>query len=277
VSAQPAGFAMTPNAVSRDTNLSVTARLAYVVLDGRQGANPSVRVKLATLAADLGIAPSSTRRVMAELKAAGLVTVTRTGRSSSYALVNAERSRTGTQSAHVQALRVLTGEHSTEKEALEKELSEQASKAKPLAAAAELPDVELELYITLYVEALPEHLRPDESSPKVRTACAQARAHSWTPDALADAVGASVTNRSPRNPPGLAITQLAQLAATPYRETGKGDTQPRRPESIDLRVRQVLDPVVEAYAHVPNGTGRMPDYVREELLAAGVPVRALTR
>jgi DNA-binding transcriptional regulator YhcF (GntR family) len=221
---------MIPNAVIRDATLSSQAFRLYCMLASRQGANPSVRVKLATLAADLGIAPSSTRRVMAELTAAGLVTVTRTGRSSSYALVNAERSHASAKSAHTQALRVPTGEHSTEKESLEKELSEQASKAEPLVAAAELPDVELELYITLYVEALPEHLRPDESSPKVRTACAQARAHSWTPDALADAVAASVTNRSPRNPPGLAITQLAQLAATPYRETGKGDTQPTRPD-----------------------------------------------
>ena len=106
------GYAITPNAVLRDTRLSTTARLLYSLLDGRRAAGPGkskgIRVSVATLAADLGCAESTVRRVAGELEDAGWLARRRTGRTSSWALTNPVR--TGKTASKITALeRTLDG------------------------------------------------------------------------------------------------------------------------------------------------------------------------
>ena len=96
------GYAIAPNAVIRDTRLSPTARLLYVLLDGRRAGNRDrgIRVSIATLAADLGCAESTVRRVAGELETAGWLARRRTGRTSSWTLDNPIR--TGRRMAALQ-------------------------------------------------------------------------------------------------------------------------------------------------------------------------------
>lgn len=84
-------FAMTPAQVLMDGRLSRDARLLYAVLDLRQGQAASVRVRIATLATDLGASDKSVRRWMDELRAVGMVTTRQTGRSLILAVINVSR------------------------------------------------------------------------------------------------------------------------------------------------------------------------------------------
>lgn len=84
-------FAMPPVSVLSDGRLSRDARLLYAVLDGRQGQAASVRVRISTLATDLGASGASVRRWMDELRAVGLLVTRQTGRSSILAVVNVSR------------------------------------------------------------------------------------------------------------------------------------------------------------------------------------------
>lgn len=83
------GYAVAPNAVLRDPRLSPTARLLYVVLDGRRAARgKGIRVSVATLAADVGCADATIRRAADELQNAGWLARRRTGRTSLWVLDN---------------------------------------------------------------------------------------------------------------------------------------------------------------------------------------------
>lgn len=88
------GYAIPPNAVLRDPQLSITARLLYAVLDGRRASNrgKGIRVQIETLAADLGCSSTTVRRAATELQDAGWLQRRRTGRSSSWQLENPVRS-----------------------------------------------------------------------------------------------------------------------------------------------------------------------------------------
>lgn len=96
------GYAIAPNAVIRDTRLSPTARLLYVLLDGRRAdKSRGIRVSVATLAADLGCADATVRRAAGELETAGWLARRRTGRTSSWSLDNPVRS--GRKGATIEA------------------------------------------------------------------------------------------------------------------------------------------------------------------------------
>lgn len=95
------GYAIAPNAVVRDDRLSLTARLLYVLLDGRRADKAKgIRVSVATLAADLGCADATVRRAASELETAGWLARRRTGRTSSWRLDNPIR--TGPRMAALQ-------------------------------------------------------------------------------------------------------------------------------------------------------------------------------
>lgn len=96
------GYAVAPNVVLRDGRLSVTARLLYAILDGRQTSSASVRVGLATLAADMGVSDDTVSRAAAELEAVGYLSRTRTGRTSRYAIRNPYRSDVERRAAAVE-------------------------------------------------------------------------------------------------------------------------------------------------------------------------------
>lgn len=87
----PPGYAVAPHTVARRADLSRDARLLFVVLDGRQGSAPSVRVRLETLAADLAATTRSVRRWLDELRDVGLVRTQVTGRSLLIRVTNQER------------------------------------------------------------------------------------------------------------------------------------------------------------------------------------------
>lgn len=91
VSSHPAPFAVVPSAVLRDASLSLQARALYAILDDRQGASGSVRVRIATLCQDTGASDKSVRRWLDELRAAGLVATQQTGRSMAVYVSNASR------------------------------------------------------------------------------------------------------------------------------------------------------------------------------------------
>lgn len=92
-------FAMPPVSVLSDGRLSRDARLLYAVLDGRQGRAASVRVRISTLATDLGASDKSIRRWMDELRAIGLLVTRQTGRSSITTVINVSRMASAARSA----------------------------------------------------------------------------------------------------------------------------------------------------------------------------------
>ena len=81
---------ITPIAVMLDQRLSNGATRLYAVLDARLCGRPQ-RIRIETLAADLGWSRDSIERCAAELRAAGWLVTSRTGRSSSWHLVNPAR------------------------------------------------------------------------------------------------------------------------------------------------------------------------------------------
>lgn len=83
-------FAIVPTDVLTDRTLSAHARVLYAVLDGRTCGRAG-RLKMATLAADLGLSLPQINRLLAELVRAGYVVTLRTGRSNLYRVVNPAR------------------------------------------------------------------------------------------------------------------------------------------------------------------------------------------
>lgn len=85
------GYAIAPNAVLRDARLSIQARLLYVVLDGHAGVRGRVRVRDATIVAELGCCERSFYKWSAELVAAGHIERKGTGRSAITTVINRVR------------------------------------------------------------------------------------------------------------------------------------------------------------------------------------------
>lgn len=83
-------FAIVPTDVLTDRTLSAGAVRLYAVLDGRTCGRAG-RLKMATLAADLGLSLPQITRLLAELVRAGYVVTLRTGRSNLYRVVNPVR------------------------------------------------------------------------------------------------------------------------------------------------------------------------------------------
>ena len=77
----PTGYAIVPHSVARDASLSAQARLLFVIIDGHCGSKSTQKLRLATLASELGASVSTVRRYLRELEDAGLVRTYRTGRA----------------------------------------------------------------------------------------------------------------------------------------------------------------------------------------------------
>jgi hypothetical protein len=89
---EKAFYGITPREVLSRRDISLGAKALYSVLDSRLGGR-SIRVSRLVLADDLGLDVRSIAIYLQELKFAGLLTVKRTGRTSSYTLVNLVRDR----------------------------------------------------------------------------------------------------------------------------------------------------------------------------------------
>lgn len=84
-------YSVLPRAVLADASLSDAAVRLYGLLDSRQTSASRVRVTRALLAADTGWSLSKVVRVLDELRDAGWLRSHRTGRSSSYSVLNPAR------------------------------------------------------------------------------------------------------------------------------------------------------------------------------------------
>lgn len=69
-------------------------------------------------------------------------------------------------------------------------------------------------YIKTYLEALPEHLRPDNDSPKMNTLCVKAKANGWSPTDLATRVAGGTNWSTISTPIGYALTKLEAISKT---------------------------------------------------------------
>lgn len=83
-------YALVPVDVLTDRTLSAHARVLYAVLDGRTCGRAG-RLKMTTLAADLGLSLPQINRLLGELVRAGYVVTLRTGRSNLYRVINPAR------------------------------------------------------------------------------------------------------------------------------------------------------------------------------------------
>ena len=219
------GYGIADSSIVRDASLSITARLVWVLLDSHQGARELLRIKRVTLLAELDCGGRTLDRALAELIEAGLLEITRTGRSSIYRLVNPSRGRAKAQQwrnrvalsgasdvsdlAHLQSIRSLgiTPEH--------KQLPAPESRGESRGESRR--DIADPLYVESVLAALPDRLRP-EATPKVAAAVAAAAARGWTPGALVEATRQAIKN--PRAGAGLTVTVLEQLSQQPPREFG---------------------------------------------------------
>jgi hypothetical protein len=235
---------MAAHSVTRDPTLSMAARLVWTILDGRQGNSARVRVRLATLADDLGAPLSTTRRALDELRARGLITRTRTGAANWWSVDNPARVRAvDSQSAHQRTIRVLTGEHSTKQELLrDKQASKHAAAKVPVAAPAPAPAAAADpprqtdrparvapaaptlpaappmadaLAVETYRDLLPRHLRPKATATVARH-IGLALVNGWTVTDLAAATTEEIPNPNVR--PALTVSVLGDLAQQPARE-----------------------------------------------------------
>jgi len=217
-----AGYGIADSSVVRDPSLSITARLVWVLLDSHQGASHSLRIKRVTLLAELDCGGRTLDRALAELIAAGLLEITRTGRSSIYRLVNPSRGR---QKAHSWRIRDVESGASDVSDLAHLQSNKSLGitpEHKQPASPGDSPrdsrrDIADPLYVESVLAALPERLRP-EATPKVAAALAAAAARGWTPGALVEATRQAIKN--PRAGAGLTVTVLEQLSQQPPREFG---------------------------------------------------------
>lgn len=230
----PKGWAKVPHSLARDSTLTPIARLLWVILDGRQGQYRRIQVSRKTLATDLGVSLSTTKRALAELVSAGLVSPKRSGRATLYTVHNTARDGSQVDSQDAQkgqerTVRRVTSEPSTKQELLRKkkaskQVRESVTEGPELVAAAAasvaqelaraLPSLDPIAWET-YRDALPRNLRPAQSR-KVCDLVALGLSNSWTATGLAQAVAKEVPN--PNAGPGVAVNVLEQLAQQPARE-----------------------------------------------------------
>jgi len=213
-------FGMAPRSVLRDASLSPMARLVYMILDERAGAQGVVRVSQGTLSTDVGTSVRSIKRAVNELEVAGLIHSKITGRSSIISVRNPARSSAPVvpevplvapvepERGHEWHLRGDIYGTSTEKEPLEKQASttssaydtEQAVTSEPL-----LDPFEVEAFL----ESLPVNLRPDHTS-RLSKSLSEALSRGWTAVGIAEAIRKRITNPDARA--GLTVKILGELA-----------------------------------------------------------------
>lgn len=217
-STPPKGFSQDPHTVTRDSSVSIPARLLWVILNGRQGQNPSVRVGLKPLAIDLGVSTRSVMTYLQELQKAQLLTIKRTGRTNFYSVIKPasdEKAFTSDvkQASLLQSNKPREIKTSKQLPALSTERpSSFAAAAKSEELEAAFPTAE-PLQVLAYTETLPKYLQPADSNPKVAQLVHEGLRHGWEATELAKAVQAAGNYSTAHNPPGLAISKLKELAA----------------------------------------------------------------
>lgn len=214
-------YGLTPRAVLTDGALSMTARVLYGLLDSRQTSASRVRLTQRLLADELGVSVRTVGAALAELRAAGWLQAGRTGRSSSYAVLNPARSERAARKA-----------------------------TKPSAATASpQPAATVNTAATAELSAL---LRSDRSvlvdltTARSRAALQAAQSRGWTLQQIADEL--NVTSLTTAKKPGAVLaTRLQQLAEkpSPQQLTARQDEQ-RRDER---ELQQLVDSGALACEH----------------------------
>ena len=181
-------FGVTPRAVHTDGALSMTARVLYGLLDSRQTSASRVRLTQRLLADELGVSVRTVGAALAELRAAGWIKAGRTGRSSSYGVINPARAE-------------------RKRSAQSPEPRSNSERAKPKVQSAD-------------TEALSALLRSDRSvlvdlmTASSRAALQAAQSRGWTLQQIADEL--NVTSLTTAKKPGAVLaTRLQQLADKP--------------------------------------------------------------
>ena len=241
---QPAkGFAITPSSVVRDPHLSLGARTLYTLIDSHQGVKGRQRLKIATLAGELGVSDRATSRYINELKAAGHLTTKATGRSLSFTVTNPSRRSKLTADSPAQVIPrpAKSGERDLPPVARLQSINPLSNKK---ACTQEIPTITVEitetrnaaaksgtdsLTLEQFRDLLPEQIRPRPETHLANTLAA-ALERGWTVQGLALAIKAEIPN--PQAGPGLTVKILRQLSQRPpdeygtpdqYRDNGYGD------------------------------------------------------
>lgn len=220
-------FGISPTAVMLDQRLSNGATRLYAVLDARLCGRPQ-RIRIETLAADLGWSRDSIERCAAELRSAGWLVTSRTGRSSSWHLVNPARTRKAAAAdtaflRHPQINRSLSTTSSS------------AAIAEPPAPTSEAPLCDEPQTIHEHLKAAQEAAQTSiRATRKVRESLARIKQQQISPEALAALVAAYKAAHRARieNPAGWLVWVLEDLAAGGRPETPK-PTYQQQPLYLD--------------------------------------------
>ena len=227
---QPAkGFAITPSSVVRDPHLSLGARTLYTLIDSHQGVKGRQRLKIATLAGELGVSDRATSRYINELKAAGHLTTKATGRSLSFTVTNPSRRSKLTADSPAQVIPrpAKSGERDLPPVARLQSINPLSNKK---ACTQEIPTITVEitetrnaaaksgtdsLTLEQFRDLLPAQIRPRPETHLANTLAA-ALERGWTVQGLALAIKAEIPN--PQAGPGLTVKILRQLSQRPPSE-----------------------------------------------------------
>lgn len=220
-------FGISPTAVMLDQRLSNGATRLYAVLDARLCGRPQ-RIRIETLAADLGWSERAVKRCAAELRAAGWLAAGRTGRSNMWHLVNpVRRARSvpadGTKMALPQINRSLSTTNS------------RAVIEEPPAPTSEAPLCDEPQTIHEHLKAAQEAAQTTiRATRKVRESLARIKQQQIAPEALAALVAAYKAAHRARieNPAGWLVWVLEDLAAGGRPETPK-PTYQQQPLYLD--------------------------------------------
>ena len=227
---QPAkGFAIVPSSILRDPHLSLGARTLYTLIDSHQGVKGRQRLKIATLAGELGVSDRATSRYINELKAAGHLTTKATGRSLSFTVTNPSRRSKLTADSPAQVIPrpAKSGERDLPPVARLQSINPLSNKK---ACTQEIPTITVEitetrnaaaksgtdsLTLEQFRDLLPEQIRPRPETHLANTLAA-ALERGWTVQGLALAIKAEIPN--PQAGPGLTVKILRQLSQRPPSE-----------------------------------------------------------
>ena len=227
----PNGFAQIPHWLARDSNLSMGARLTWILLEGRQGNHAHARVGLKVLSTNLGVGTRSVKRFLSELTQADLLSIKRTGRTNIYVVLKR------VERGHMSPIRGDVGVPSTEQEVIRnKKASLENNILDPLACFAEttisprsttprpMRKDNLQpaaaafesLRIGLFLDQLDtQGIQKPEQNRKISEILTALFAAGWKETDLIKELKRRITNPNARK--GLTVTELQSLANTPKR------------------------------------------------------------
>ena len=243
----PNGFAQIPHWLARDSNLSMGARLTWIILEGRQGDHAHARVGLKVLSTNLGVGTRSVKRFLSELTQADLLSIKRTGRTNIYVVLKR------VERGHIRPIRGDIGVPSTEQETLRKkkaghipaigtERHSQRDTLKPAAAAFE------SLRIGVFLDQIEASgvKKPDQTREvsKLLTALFE---EGWQELDLIAELQKRITKPREGKGKGLTVSQLKELANTPKR---KPDSPPTTATYTPTRAEHQLEELEEVWGTV---------------------------